>query len=43
MKAPARKPATGIASETAALLSSFCKVRILHYAAGAPIRPFSVL
>lgn len=43
MKASARKPAAGTARETAALLSSFCMVRILHYAAGAPVQPFSLL
>ncbi len=43
MKAPARKPAAGPARETAALLSSFCMVRILHYAASALIQPFSLL
>ena len=32
-----------LAREAAALLSSFCMVRILHFAASAPIQPFSLL
>ena len=43
MKQAPRKPTAGPTKETAALLLSFCKVRILHYAATTPIQAPSVL
>jgi PadR family transcriptional regulator, regulatory protein PadR len=43
MKRPARRPLAGTTKETAALLLSFCKVRVLHYASITPIHPSFVL
>src|SRR5437867_1959287 len=43
MKQLARKPPTATTKETAALLFSFCQVRILHYASTSPIQSSLVL